>query len=327
MTNQLRTAAIVLAAGKGSRMTAGTPKVCRTIGGQPAINRMLTLFRSFNIEPCVVVVGDRADIVKRTIRRAFPDTLFTHQAHQHGTGDAAAYGVRALVQAGFAGDVCLTAGDKIIAPRALARLLREHHQRRSDLTIAVTRRDPNAFNGIILQDADHQAIRGILDEWDRRRLLVLGRLNACLSSPCAPERVRALIRAEFPERKAALYFPRLWETRRPLTAACFRRIIPDPLDRQGRLRIGRRLYDAETLFTHCPLANQSLYLFRFKVLQRVIDQLTRLSTGPEVYITDAVALLARHPRRRVMACALTGKHDILGFNTEQELRRIRKIMQ
>ncbi|MGY9107037.1 MAG: NTP transferase domain-containing protein, partial [Alphaproteobacteria bacterium] len=51
------TAAIVLAAGEGTRMKSAQPKVMHAIGGRPMVNHVLATLSEERMAPIVVVVG------------------------------------------------------------------------------------------------------------------------------------------------------------------------------------------------------------------------------------------------------------------------------
>ena len=80
------TAAIILAAGRGSRMKAKTKnKVAFKLGGQPMIVHTVNHLRHAGITHIIVVVGFAAN----SVRRALGDTVtYAVQKEQLGTGDA-----------------------------------------------------------------------------------------------------------------------------------------------------------------------------------------------------------------------------------------------
>lgn len=80
------TAAIILAAGRGSRMKAKTKnKVAFKLGGQPMIARTVNHLRHAGITHIIVVVG----FAEESVRRALGDTVtYAVQKKQLGTGDA-----------------------------------------------------------------------------------------------------------------------------------------------------------------------------------------------------------------------------------------------
>ncbi len=101
--------AVVLAAGKGTRMKSDRPKVLHEIGGRPLLGRVLDAVRQARIDRTVVVVGHQADRVET--RFAADDLVFVIQEPQLGTGHAVQVAVPSLDPGGYtvilAGDVPL----------------------------------------------------------------------------------------------------------------------------------------------------------------------------------------------------------------------------
>jgi bifunctional UDP-N-acetylglucosamine pyrophosphorylase/glucosamine-1-phosphate N-acetyltransferase len=101
--------AVVLAAGKGTRMKSDLPKVLHRIAGRPLLNHVLDSVEAVGIDHTVVVVGHQADLVERTCRRDGID--FVLQEPQLGTGHAVQVAAGKLRPGGYcvvlAGDVPL----------------------------------------------------------------------------------------------------------------------------------------------------------------------------------------------------------------------------
>ena len=99
-------AAIVLAAGKGTRMKSGMHKVLHPIAGRPMIEHLMASLAELEAERTVLVVGDlREQLEKQLAGRAD----FAVQEPQLGTGHAVQQAEAAL--AGFEGDVLVLYGD------------------------------------------------------------------------------------------------------------------------------------------------------------------------------------------------------------------------
>ena len=79
--------AIVMAAGKGTRMESDLPKVLLPVCGRPMIEYVLDTLDSAGISKSVVVVGYRADEVRETLRHR-SNISFVDQTEQQGTGHA-----------------------------------------------------------------------------------------------------------------------------------------------------------------------------------------------------------------------------------------------
>lgn len=80
--------AIVLAAGKGTRMRSESPKVLTSVCGRPMIEYPLEALRFAGVEHVFAVVGYRADDVKQALSTTHPEVEFVLQTEQRGTGDA-----------------------------------------------------------------------------------------------------------------------------------------------------------------------------------------------------------------------------------------------
>ncbi len=99
-------AAVILAAGKGTRMNSQRHKVLHEIGGKPMIEHLLDEVDRLNPERVVVVVGEAREQVQA---RLAGRVLYAAQDEQLGTGHAVLQAKEALE--GFVGDVLLMFGD------------------------------------------------------------------------------------------------------------------------------------------------------------------------------------------------------------------------
>ena len=101
--------AVVLAAGKGTRMNSDLPKVLHRIAGRPLLDHVLDTVETVGIRHTVVVVGHEAALVEETCQR--PGLDFVLQEPQLGTGHAVQVAVDSLRKGGYcvvlAGDVPL----------------------------------------------------------------------------------------------------------------------------------------------------------------------------------------------------------------------------
>jgi len=116
-----RTAAVILAAGHGTRMKSALPKVLHPIAGRPLIHYPVRAALEAGCGEVVVVVGHGRAGVEDYLRKAFGEKVKTAvQEHQRGTGDAATAGlsgvsVDATVGLIFYGDVPLVVADDLLA--------------------------------------------------------------------------------------------------------------------------------------------------------------------------------------------------------------------
>ncbi|MBW3604670.1 MAG: bifunctional UDP-N-acetylglucosamine diphosphorylase/glucosamine-1-phosphate N-acetyltransferase GlmU [Actinobacteria bacterium] len=82
-------AAVVLAAGKGTRFRSDLAKVLHPVAGRSLLGWVLSALQPIDLDRVVVVVGHQADDVAREAARVAGDGVVTvHQAEQRGTGHA-----------------------------------------------------------------------------------------------------------------------------------------------------------------------------------------------------------------------------------------------
>lgn len=62
-----KTAAIVLAAGMGTRMKSALPKVMHPLTGRPMVSHLLSTVESLGVADAVVVIGPDMEIVSRQV--------------------------------------------------------------------------------------------------------------------------------------------------------------------------------------------------------------------------------------------------------------------
>ena len=325
---------IVLAGGKGTRMhSADCPKVCFLIDGRPAINRALDVYKACGIEYAIVVVGAMAEQVMETVSQEHPGAIYAYQAEQIGTGDAARHGALVLDALADDEDVLLVAGDRIMEPIALERLIDVYYSQRCDLAFIVGPKGPRSGQGRVILDADGSVLANV-EVHDVRQRRALARILALAQGGTPPCRQAALelMRAEMDDRRAAVAFGSLWRslsegglepTREQLLAA-----IP-----QERTRFELRDSDGERVLLTpdqvegTPLVNVSVYLVKARLLGHALNELKSDNAQREEYLSDIINGLAqwRGPggeRHRVCAVHVDNPNHVLGFNNPSELLEI-----
>src|SRR5690348_7601182 len=116
-------AAIILAAGEGTRMRSSLPKVLHELAGWPIIRHVTEAVRALDPAIAVVVIGEEMEAVARSVA-PIPTVV---QSPARGTGDAvrAARAVLAprIAEGGIA-DVLVLYGDTpLLRPETLSALL------------------------------------------------------------------------------------------------------------------------------------------------------------------------------------------------------------
>jgi bifunctional UDP-N-acetylglucosamine pyrophosphorylase/glucosamine-1-phosphate N-acetyltransferase len=141
-------AAIILAAGKGTRMRSNRAKVLHEIGGEPMITRAIRAVAVLKPEPIVIVVGHQAREVETAVK--IGSARFALQEPQRGTGDAVRCAL-AQLPAVFAGEVLITYGDMpAVKSSTLRTFLDAHRKTGAKLSfISVILKDPGAYGRVI----------------------------------------------------------------------------------------------------------------------------------------------------------------------------------
>ncbi|MFC1698806.1 bifunctional N-acetylglucosamine-1-phosphate uridyltransferase/glucosamine-1-phosphate acetyltransferase [Candidatus Omnitrophota bacterium] len=155
-------AAVILAAGEGTRMKSAQPKVLHEVCGKPMLRYMLELIAELNINRSIVVVGHRADKIRTALRNHRIQSV--QQAKLLGSADAVWQTRKTF--SGFNGDLLVVYGDTpLISRQSLKQLIRTHQANRAACTVltAVTS-DPTGF-GRILRDRDNKIVK-IIEEQD-----------------------------------------------------------------------------------------------------------------------------------------------------------------
>lgn len=129
--------AVVLAAGKGTRMGSDLPKVAFEAAGKPLVRWVIEALAAAGIHDTIVVVGHRAEVVEAALA-GLPGLAFALQREQRGTGDAvrAAAGlIEARLRAsppGVSRPVVIVCGDSpMLRPASVTGLLDEFSRRRA----------------------------------------------------------------------------------------------------------------------------------------------------------------------------------------------------
>ena len=154
--------AVVLAAGKGTRMKSDLPKVLAPVAGRPMIEYVLDTLRSSGIGRIIVVVGYRADDVKTALKDY--DVEFALQAEQLGTGHAVMVCREQLTD--HDGPVVIVTGDSpLLQQSSVKELLSEFNSNESGCLLGtLIHEDPTGL-GRIVRD-EHGKFLGIVEEKD-----------------------------------------------------------------------------------------------------------------------------------------------------------------
>ncbi|MFN2257506.1 MAG: bifunctional UDP-N-acetylglucosamine diphosphorylase/glucosamine-1-phosphate N-acetyltransferase GlmU [Desulfuromonadaceae bacterium] len=153
--------AIILAAGKGTRMFSKHPKVLHPIAGYPMAAYPLKLTRKLGCTKTVMVVGHEADLVKDVFSDSGVE--FVHQHEQLGTGHAVQVAWEGLQK--FSGTVLLLCADVPLLQRETLEKMIETHQSANACVSVLTAEVENPYGyGRIVRD--NGKIVSIVEEKD-----------------------------------------------------------------------------------------------------------------------------------------------------------------
>ena len=339
--------------------TSDRHKVCFEVLGVPVIIRALETYHLCGSAANVVVVGAMAESVMATVNRRFSGTPYAFQDKPLGTGDAARKGAEILERLQFDGDVLVVAGDKVIDPRVIRRMLAAHEQSGADVTLAAAKRPPNSSAGILLKSARGNIV-GILEEAERRRLVALAKINHAFrqqkeltrdainriaTEVCGEKGARALAgeiwrpasqvrspKSEVRSKEAGAIAGSggpLSEEPRAADGALSREEFEQRFskdERLGHLRVGEETVPADQVLRRFDQMNLSTYLFRAPVLYDALSRLKSARASQEEYLTDVFEVLARRKKpARVVGCEIEDLRDCMAFNNPQELLAIEEV--
>ncbi|WP_332811317.1 bifunctional UDP-N-acetylglucosamine diphosphorylase/glucosamine-1-phosphate N-acetyltransferase GlmU [Sphingomonas sp.] len=152
MTPPTPFAAVILAAGMGTRMKSDLHKVLHPVAGRPMIEHLLASVERLSPAKVAVVVGSGREQLEPLVE-AHAGTLVV-QEPQLGTGHAVQQAQQALN--GFAGDVLILYGDTpLVGAETMARMLTRLHEPDEPAIVVLASRpaDPRAY-GRVIADAD-----------------------------------------------------------------------------------------------------------------------------------------------------------------------------
>lgn len=157
-------AVIILAAGKGTRLNSGKPskipKVLFNLAGKPMIEHTLNLIEKLNPDQIVIVVGYKAEMVKKVLGNNYHYAL---QKKQIGTGDAVMKGLKVLNKS--IDKVLILNGDDsaFYQFETLKKLIWRHADSNNDLTfITAIYEDPGGLGRVVRSESG--AVLDIVEE-------------------------------------------------------------------------------------------------------------------------------------------------------------------
>src|ERR687896_1365880 len=150
MAESSRIFAVILAAGKGTRMKSNRAKVLHTLCGVPMVNYVIEATRPLVPEGLFVVVGHQAELVEAVLPEDAKPVL---QEEQRGTGDAVRVALAALEDE-VNGVLLVVNGDgPLISDGTLGELVERHSSAGVGATVLVAELEDPSGLGRVVEDA------------------------------------------------------------------------------------------------------------------------------------------------------------------------------
>ncbi len=163
-------AAVVLAAGMGTRMKSDLPKVLHAVCGRPMLAYVLDACAEVGCDEMVVVIGHQAEKVRETFADSPYPLTWVEQMPQLGTGHAVMVCRDHLRR--LTGEVLVLAGDgPLIRGETLGKLLATHRESGAACTLATSiLPEPGRYGRVVRDDAgDLVAIVEFLDADEQQK--------------------------------------------------------------------------------------------------------------------------------------------------------------
>jgi len=141
--------AIILAAGKGTRMKSSIPKVMHRVNGTPMLERIFKTLNQVGIleENLITVLGDKKEYIIENI----PGISYVVQEEQLGTGHAVK--IAKSYFDNFEGGIIITYGDApLIKKSTYERLISEYKQSKAGMIVVTTQLENPFGYGRVLKD-------------------------------------------------------------------------------------------------------------------------------------------------------------------------------
>jgi len=283
-------AAIILCAGKGTRMNDGSiNKVSFECAGLPVVTRIVKTMRKGGVSRFVIVVGHQPQSVMEALKGE-KGVIYAYQSEQKGTGHAALCGMRALSEMGYSGPVIVSMGDKVVAETVVKSMLEQAFDDKTVFGVQPVSFNPQGGRVILSRG---QAC-GIVEYADAALMSLAG-----VDPSQYAEKLKSL---GLNEKKAA----------KVIKAA--RHCAPKP-----EVTLAGVTFSAEQILS-TPYANAGLYCFDLDKTMVALESIGSDNAQGEVYLTDTLEYFAS--RKEATLIPISDPADLLTFSTKPELREM-----
>lgn len=158
----MKTYAIILAAGKGTRMKSDIPKVLHRVGGKPMIEHLVSKLESMHVDEIFVVIGYKGEMVKSYLGSR---VTYVEQDKQLGTAHAVSQVSKLLKDK--QGTTLVLVGDiPLIQKSTMERLIQVQRVKHCAGVVLTALIDNPTGYGRIIRDKFTGEVLGIVEEKD-----------------------------------------------------------------------------------------------------------------------------------------------------------------
>ena len=295
----MSTAAIVLAAGAGTRLKSKRPKVAHEMLGKPLVNWVVDAAKAADVEKVVTVVGHLREQVEPLVRG---ETEVVVQHTQSGTADAVASCREAL--AGFKGSVLVLSGDSPLITADTMRALAKTREENDAAVVVLTMRPDDPFGyGRIIRDEAGQVERIVEQKDATPEEAAVGECNSGFYCFDAEALFEALTQVGTNNAQGEFYLTDVLEISRRAGRAVMALQAPDDTECLG---INSRIQLAEAM----KIAQRRINAAHMAAGVTMVDP-DQVWVGPDVQIDQDVELW---PQVFLMGSTHVGEDSRLGPN-------------
>ena len=160
-------AAIILAAGKGTRMKSARPKVLHPLAGKALLGHAIDAVAALNPQALCVVIRHEREAVAQYVNSYCPQAILADQDEIPGTGRAVQCALEKLAEQGqLSGTVVITSGDvPLLESSTLEKMLQTHQGAGNQVTVLTTQvPDPSGYGRVIRSETG--AVSAIVEDRD-----------------------------------------------------------------------------------------------------------------------------------------------------------------
>jgi bifunctional UDP-N-acetylglucosamine pyrophosphorylase/glucosamine-1-phosphate N-acetyltransferase len=222
--------AIVLAAGKGTRMKSNRAKVMHEVFFAPMLHHVLNAVAPLSLQGTVVVTGHQAETIEESLCDF--NVAFARQAQQNGTAHAVLAAENLFRD--FQGTVLILCGDTpLVRTETLQAMLAAHSSSQAILTVMTTKMAEPANYGRIITDDQGNLLR-IVEEKDASAAeREINEINAGIYCVASTFLFKGLREIDSDNRQGEFYLTDLIEIARSDGFAVNRHVCEDPLEVLG----------------------------------------------------------------------------------------------